>query len=95
MNALNDCTTDVSKKRDVRMCIFGKGGRSANNFCKSQLHKFADLIFVKFADLLQFADYIFFVVCGFAFADLIIFCGLKTSANPQMQDFSHNKHKLN
>jgi hypothetical protein len=77
-----------------------KGGRSTNNFHKSQICKFAELNF--FLDLRTFANV---AICGFVicrpyifcelrFADPIIFCRLKTSANPQMHNFSSYKYKL-
>jgi hypothetical protein len=45
----------------------------------------------QFADL-QFADDIFLAICGFA--NPIIVCGLKTSTNKQINNFSSYKYKL-
>jgi hypothetical protein len=55
-------------------CVLINCGRSANKFSKSQIRKFAEFNFFRFANLpqmsqfadLPFADHISFVICGFA-----------------------------
>ncbi len=47
----------------------------------------------QFADL-RFAGHLFFVICGSAICDKIIFGGFKTSANPEIHNFSPYKYKL-
>jgi hypothetical protein len=65
-----------------------KGGRSANKFLKSQIRQFPVLnfYFSEFARMWQFAD--------LRFADSVIFCWLKNSANSQIQNFSPYKYQL-
>jgi hypothetical protein len=62
-----------------------KGRRSANKFRRSQIRKFAGLISFRFADLPQLWQ---FAICGFCDLRIQLFCGLKTSANPQLHNYS-------
>jgi hypothetical protein len=68
--------------------------RFRNSQLNPQIYELV-FIFANFCGNLRFCDlqttYIF-AICGFA--DLIIFCGLKTSANPQTHNFSLRRYKI-
>ncbi len=76
-----------------------KGGRSANKFFKALICKFTDKFFLldlrtfRKCSNLRYADHIFLWFAYLWFAGPI-FCGLKTSANPQIHSYSPYKCKL-
>ncbi len=68
--------------------IIATNRKSANLRIYKKYEIFAGLPHVR-----QFADPIFFSICGFAICGPS-FCGLKTSANPQIPYFYPYKHRL-